>query len=208
MASTLRLDTIKALIEHANTIADVGCDHAIIAKYCIDSGLAEKVIASDISDKCLDKARKLLGDNNRVDFKRCDGLDYICDEAVIAGMGGLLIKRILLNARSLPKTLIVCPHRDCDEVRKTLLSLGYGITDDIDITERAKFYSVIRAKFSEGERDLDELQLLFGINVKIPNTTLQARLNKLYDMYMIAPRQNEDKLRTVIAAMSLQGMKH
>lgn len=208
MAGSLRLDTIKSLIERASIIADVGCDHALIAKFCVERGLAEKVIASDISDKCLEKARKLLGGEKNVEFKLCDGIDYDCDEAVIAGMGGLLIQKILLNAKCLPKTLIVCPHRDCDAVRETLITLGYGITDDIDVAERNKFYSVIRAKQGEGARELDRLQLLFGVNVYTINPVLQAWLCKLYDTYSVAPQNNADKISCVQAAMIKQGMQH
>ncbi|MDE6293893.1 MAG: class I SAM-dependent methyltransferase, partial [Clostridiales bacterium] len=63
-----RLDLIKSLIVPAKIIADVGCDHGRIAEYCANSGVAELVIASDISGKCLQKARTLLGDKSNVKF--------------------------------------------------------------------------------------------------------------------------------------------
>ena len=45
-----RLEAIKSLIEPADAIADVGCDHGLIAEYCAKSGMAKNVIASDISE--------------------------------------------------------------------------------------------------------------------------------------------------------------
>lgn len=198
-----RLDTIVSLIDKADTIADVGCDHAYVARRCLELNLAKTVIASDISEKCLDKARKLLGDRQNVRFVCCDGLKYDCDTAVIAGMGGLLIGNILLEARSKPKTVLACPHRNCEFVRETLLKLGYGIDKDIDVSERGKFYSVIRARKGEGKRELTELQLLFGLNVATPTKTLVARLEKLRRTYSVAAEHNADKIAAIDAATAL-----
>lgn len=201
-----RLDVISSLIVPARVIADVGCDHALIAKYCADSGLAERVVASDISEKCLQKARDLLDYADNVAFTCCNGLGYDCDEAVIAGMGGLLISEILRTAKALPKTVILCPHRDEDCVRTALIALGYGIDADIPITDRGRFYSVMRAVQGGGRRNLDKLQILFGADCGQANPVLRARLKKLYATYMRAPRQNAERLKNVVAAMLLQGI--
>ncbi len=201
-----RLDVIRSLIVEADVAADVGCDHGLIAEYCADSGLCGRVIASDISDICLDKARKRLCGKPNVSFVCCDGISYDCDEAIIAGMGGLAIRDILLSAKSLPKTLIVCPHRDEYTVRKTLIALGYGIDVDTAIEERGKFYSVLRAVLGGGRTELDELQLEFGADCEKPSAALSARLCKLYDIYMRAPDANSARLQSVTAAMRLQGI--
>ncbi|MCH5165066.1 MAG: SAM-dependent methyltransferase [Clostridiales bacterium] len=199
-----RLDVIKSLILPAERIADVGCDHAIIAEYCINSGYFKNVIASDISEKCLQKAKVRLGSAKNATFYCCDGLGYECDEAVIAGMGGLLISEILVKAKTLPQTLIVCPHRDEYTVRKTLVSLNYRIDCDIPIEDRKKHYSVIRAVKCEVAKALDELQLHFGVNYKTPNAALKSRLVKLRKAYMNAPRQNADKLDLIDRALKFQ----
>ncbi|MBD5131595.1 MAG: SAM-dependent methyltransferase [Clostridiales bacterium] len=202
-----RLDEIKKQILPAAVIADVGCDHALIAKYCADNGLAQTVIASDISDACLNKARALLADTENVRFVCCDGIKYDCDEAVIAGMGGLLISKILTAASALPSTVVTCPHRDADCVRKTLTSLGYGIDCDEDVEDNGKFYSVIRGRLDKtlGVRELDELQTLFGVNVSRRNEITVKRLKKLYKTYAVAPDRNAERLSKIVAALSLQG---
>lgn len=201
-----RLDVIKSLIEPADVIADVGCDHAKIAAHCVEIGAAQKVIASDISEKCLQKAKLLLADAKNVAFICCDGLAYDCDEAVIAGMGGLLISNILRSAKSLPKTVIACPHRDEDSVRRTLIELGYGITDDVPIAERGKYYSVIRARLGAVTDEASELQIMFGMNVARHAEALREKLKKLYAAYAHAPERNADRIKSVTAAMRLQGM--
>lgn len=201
-----RLDAIKALVLPAKRIADVGCDHARIAEYCVNCGIAESVVASDISEQCLNKARARLGNADNVTFVCCDGIKYDCDEAVIAGMGGLLIMQILESATCLPETLVLCPHRDCYAVRSKLTELGYTIDVDTDICDRGKFYSVMRAVRGTQKQALSELQLLFGVNVAKDSAVLKARLKKLYYTYMQAPESNALKISQVKAAAALQGM--
>ena len=200
-----RLDLIKSLVIPTRVIADVGCDHGLIAEYCLTK--ADNVIASDISEKCLQKARIKLAGANNVTFVCCDGLGYECDEAIISGMGGMLIAQILRAAAVLPKTLILSPHRDSGLVRRTLLELGYGIDRDIPIYDRNKFYSVIRADKDGGAKELSHLQIVFGLDCATPNEDLRRRLAQLYAVYSRAPDANKQQLYDVTAAMRLQNMQ-
>lgn len=200
-----RLDLIKSLVNPSRVIADVGCDHGLIAEYCTTK--AERVIASDISEKCLQKARARLAGATNVTFVCCDGLGYECDEAIISGMGGILIAQILRAAAFLPKTLILSPHRDGGLVRSTLLELGYGIDRDIPIYDRNKFYSVIRADKDCGARELSHLQTVFGLDCATPNAELQRRLSQLYAVLMLSPDANKQQLSDVTAVMRLQNMQ-
>ncbi len=204
---TGRLAAISSLIEPARVIADVGCDHGLIAEYCVKNGVCERVIASDISATCLNKAKSKLAAYKNVTFMVCDGIEYECDEAIIAGMGGLLISAILEKAAVLPQTLVLCPHRDADIVRRTLIRLRYSIDGDIIAEERGKIYFIIRARRDGGAQALDELQYLFGVNYRCENDLLKAYLQKLYDICMLAPDKNADRLASVLAAMTAQGMR-
>lgn len=201
-----RLETVQSLIAKANVIADVGCDHGLVAEYCAEHGLAKRVIASDVSMTCLNKAKSRLGDNETVSFICCDGIDYECDEAIIAGMGGMLICDILHRAKAKPATLVLCPHRDYSAVRKTLLELGYGFDHDIAVCDRGKYYFVMRAILGGGTRELDELQMLFGMDCGKKDATLAAWLKKLYNTYAVAPQANAERLAEVRTAMLLQGI--
>ena len=179
---TGRLAAISSLIEPARVIADVGCDHGLIAEYCVKNGVCERVIASDISATCLNKAKSKLAAYKNVTFTVCDGIEYECDEAIIAGMGGLLISAILEKAAVL-------------------------IDGDIIAEERGKIYFIIRARRDGGAQALDELQYLFGVNYRCENDLLKAYLQKLYDICMLAPDKNADRLASVLAAMTAQGMR-
>lgn len=203
---TERLNAIVSLIERTAVLADVGCDHGLIAKYCAESGVAKRVIASDISEKCLEKARKAAHGSNNIEFICVDGLKYECDEAVIAGMGGLLICKILEEATCKPKTLVLCPHRDADSVRKAVCGMGYTIDSDSTVQERGKYYSVMRAKLLQTRQTLSELQIHFGVYYDRKNTALGEYLTKLYNTYMRAPTRNSEKLKIVNTALEAQGI--
>lgn len=200
-----RLDAVCSLIGRTEVLADVGCDHAYVAEYCVERGLASSVIASDISENCLQKARSRLSGAENVKFVCCDGIQYKCDTAVIAGMGGKLICEILQNAEALPKTLILCPHRNAECLRSELLRLGYGIDKDFPIEDRGKFYSVIRAVKDGGLTELNELQIYFGVDCAKKSEALERHLKALYNAYMKAPNKNAQQLRRVTAALKFQG---
>ena len=94
-----RLDILFDLIGEGKVFADVGCDHGYIAEMVIKSGKYEKVILSDVSAKSLQKAVDLLSSyQDKVTFIVSDGFlkyDQTPDEAIIAGMGGEEIIKIL-----------------------------------------------------------------------------------------------------------------
>lgn len=202
-----RLSAIFSVIERAEVIADVGCDHGKVAEYCVKNGLCDTVIASDISAKCLEKAKKRLAAfEESAKCVECDGLSYACDEAIIAGLGGISICDILKNAHALPKVLVLCPHRDSEAVRKTVCELGYSIERDEILKERHRFYTVIKARLSEKASELDALQTMFGINVYKPNAILIEYLQSLYDTYSVAPEKNFEKLKSIRSALNAQGV--
>ena len=59
---TERLKKIFDQLPKCHTFADVGCDHGYLAKAMVQSGKCQKVIVSDISAKCLQKAKDLLAE--------------------------------------------------------------------------------------------------------------------------------------------------
>ncbi len=199
-----RLQAVFSLITKAEVIADVGCDHGIVAEYCLKNGLCGKVIASDISGSCLNKARDRLGNDERVTFFECDGIKYDCDEAIIAGMGGRNIIDILQHASELPEKLVLCPHRDADCVRRAINDLGYAINKEILVKERGKFYFVMQAEKSREKQVLSEQMYSFGLNFDKKCELMKEYLDIMYNTYNKAPGQNSQKLNSVLDALKFQ----
>lgn len=158
-----RLDVLLSLVKSCNVLADVGCDHGLLSKSALESGVCKRVIISDISSKSLDKAIELLKPfGDRVKSYVCDGFkgyEGEADSAVIAGMGGEEICQILKGARVLPNNLVLSPQKNSNKVRRLLIELGYKITKDFTFKD-GKFYDAIQAE--KGIDSYSEKEFIFG----------------------------------------------
>lgn len=145
-----RFNILLSLIPDCRVFADVGCDHGYIAYEMLKNRKCDRVIASDISAGCLQKAETLLRETfpDKYTAVVSDGFENVgnCDCALIAGMGGDTIADILAAAAGrLPEYLVLQPMKNSQRVRRDLVSLGYEILRDYTFRD-GKFYDVILAK--------------------------------------------------------------
>ena len=143
-----RLKTILELVPRCKLLFDIGCDHGKVAVSARLLGLADKVIATDISAPSLQKARNLAETKrvDNIDFVVTDGVNGItevADVAVIAGMGGHEIAKILSGFTYVPR-LILGPHRNPEVVRDALAPIA-RIIEEREVTVRNKRYIIIVA---------------------------------------------------------------
>lgn len=149
------------------SVADIGADHGKVLVTALLEGRIKKGIATDISEKSLDKARMLALDFGvPLDTRVGDGLDVIregeADTLVIAGMGGNEIMRILKRSELAFSKLVLVPHRDSPETRKFIVSHGYKIEKDYKILSEKRYYDIIVAR--RGDGNLSDIEMLFGKN--------------------------------------------
>ena len=155
-----------------DTVADIGTDHGHLPIYLVQSGLAAKMLATDVNPGPLASAMRNIVDcgpiMGEISTRLCDGLDGInpADYAVcvISGMGGRLIIDILrqnLDYAQSFKQLVLSPQRDTGDVRLFLHQNGFRINDEEMIEEKGKFYNILDA--SPGyEVSYDEKGYIFG----------------------------------------------
>ncbi|MCL2212847.1 MAG: class I SAM-dependent methyltransferase [Oscillospiraceae bacterium] len=102
-----RLLAMAQHIRPTATVIDVGTDHGYLPVFLAQQGHSGRLIACDIAEKPLAKARDNLcrrGLDQRVALVLCDGIPTICGgfvgavDIVIAGMGGETIVGILQGA--------------------------------------------------------------------------------------------------------------
>lgn len=155
---------IKDFVLPHQHIADIGTDHAYLPIYLAESGHIGKIIATDITDGPISKARANIKAHNlkgRIELRQGDGLSPIlpgeADAVIIAGMGGKLICDILDKANWVINqdiTLILQPMTMAHAVRRFLAESGFRIDGEVAICEGFRIYTVIRAvRGSEIESD-------------------------------------------------------
>ncbi len=161
-----RLEIICSYIDDCQSFADIGCDHGYCTLHALQSGKCKTAVISDISAKSLAKAENLLKDYISVGRCRsvcCDGLEGVsedCELALIAGMGGMEIIKILTEG-FIPRRFILQPMKNAEELRRFLIDSGCKIVAD-DIFYDGKYYFLIKGERSGGTERYTKEQLVFG----------------------------------------------
>ncbi len=171
MELTKRLEAIAGFVTPGSVIADVGTDHGYIPIYLAQKGLIKKAYAMDINEGPLERARKNIksqGVSHVVETILSDGLKNLGNRSIetliVAGMGGMLINKILEDATSqLPHipTLILSPHLDVDRVRRTVHELSYCIIEETIVEEDGKFYPILLCQHGH-EIYKDDIEYKYG----------------------------------------------
>lgn len=161
-----RLRAIVNFCDKNKIIADIGTDHGFVPNFLYEEDYNRKIIATDISLNSLNKAiefTELRGNKGKIEHIVCNGLEKIppVDQIIIAGMGGILISKILdrdfEKARQAEK-LILQPMQQVDYLRKFLYDKGFKILDEKIVFEDNKFFHIIVANYKaikEEYRDID-----------------------------------------------------
>ncbi len=155
-----RMKALAAMVTPGSRVADVGCDHAYIPIALCLAGVIPSAIALDVGEGPLQRAREHIdeyGLDDRIDVRRSDGLKSLgedeADTILIAGMGGLLMKRILTD-RAIPSgvtELILQPQSEVSGVRRCVREMNFCIADEDMVLEDGKFYPMMRARRGDGK---------------------------------------------------------
>ena len=160
-----RLENILELVPGGLACADIGCDHGFMAIELVSRGISPKVIASDLRTGPLERARENVekaGLSDRISLIISDGFSAIepgsVKTAVIAGMGGMLIRDILTSGMDCIKQMdefIVQPQSNIPEFRNFLRSSGFEITRNNILLDAGKYYFPMRVRYT-GKTDASQ----------------------------------------------------
>lgn len=166
-----RLQAVADLAIPDEPAADIGCDHAQLAAWWVESGMLPHAVASDVSAGPLTQARKNLAAAGvlTVDVRHGSGLSTLRPGEVatiaIAGMGGHLMVK-LLHAHpevvSATRRIILQPNTGWEHVRGWLAARRTTLeaellTDDADHT----YLTMAFAPGARGGR-WDEADIVLG----------------------------------------------
>ncbi|SHI37125.1 tRNA (adenine(22)-N(1))-methyltransferase [Parasporobacterium paucivorans] len=191
-----RLNTVASFVTPGRILADIGTDHGYIPILLVSKNIIPQALAMDVNEGPLQRASANIieaGLQDRIIVRLSDGLKELkpgeAEAILIAGMGGMLIKRILQNGMELvrsAKELVLSPHREEDEIRRFLHKEGFLIAREEMIKEDGKFYVIIKALSGEEEYE-KEIFYKFGyLLLKQKNPVLQE--------YLIAQKKKAEKI--------------
>lgn len=170
-----RMEMIARLLPVCRRVCDIGTDHGYLPIWLLQNGRAEEALACDVRRGPLERAAahvREAGLSGKVDIRLSDGFEKIApgeaDGAIIAGMGGPLICRILGQGAETVKMLshlVISPQSDIPGVRRWLWDNGLAIRDEDMICEEGKYYTamLISPGAPEGtDREPGEIEFLYG----------------------------------------------
>lgn len=154
MELSKRMQAVADLVTVGNKVADIGTDHAYIPIYLIEENKSPAVIAMDINEGPLKIAESHIKENrfqDKIEVRLSNGFEklkaYEVDTAVIAGMGGALVIRILDAYKDITnslKEIILQPQSELEKVRQYLLAEGFTILDEDMVVEDGKYYPMMK----------------------------------------------------------------
>lgn len=169
-----RLIKITEFVKEGSSILDIGTDHGYVPIYLVEKGICKKVIASDVSRDSLKKTTELVKKRDLDENISCrlgDGLDVIkpfeVDGLIMAGMGGVLIQKILENNKSITDSIeyfIFQPMVASKELREYLVKNNFKIVDENLSKEDDKIYEIIYAKKG---KDKEREDIYYEISEKL-----------------------------------------
>lgn len=156
-----RLLACASFIAPGDRVADVGTDHGYFAVYLLKNGIASKVLAADIGEQPLQKARdnaRRFGVTQGISFHLCDGVQGLpaeFDVLHMAGMGAETMVGILKAGqwlRSGAYRLVLQCQSSQNELRQYLSENGWVITKEVPVRDGRFLYTVLEAR--PGEQQL------------------------------------------------------
>ena len=171
MELSKRLYAVAGLVTEGASVADIGTDHGYVPIYLVERGIASKVIAMDVNQGPLNRARMHIvghGLGERIETRLSDGLARIrpgeVDTVIVSGMGGPLTIRILQEGKEVAdqlNALILQPQSEICRVRRFLTENGYRIEQEDMVLEDGKYYPVMRVVHGTKE-PYEEWEYLYG----------------------------------------------
>lgn len=157
--------------------ADVGCDHGYLSIYLAESGICQKVYATDINQKPVEIAKKNIAARDtkglnlsqKIQVLQCDGLSGLSglgiNRVIICGMGGEVIYGIISRAKNFHTPnmrFALQPMSSEAELRKSLCENGFLIQDETLLRDSGRIYTVMSVIYTGKNYKLSEAELILG----------------------------------------------
>lgn len=202
-----RMEAGAGLLDAASCIADIGCDHAHVSICLKQRNVAGHVIAMDIGEGPLLKAKENIenhGMAGMIELRLSDGAKKLlpgeADAAIIMGMGGPLIEKILSEGRAVfkeMKQIVLGAQSEIGHLRRFLYENDYTVAAEQAVFEEGKYYILMKAVNGKnpytGKLTAEQLELYF----KYGDRNIQRDI-KVYNAYLA---HEEEKLKNIYSKL-------
>lgn len=162
-----RLKVIVDYVDFGQRVLDIGTDHGFVPIFLAKHKGVKYIVASDISKNSLEKSRDeilRLKLQENIFLRLGNGLEVVekgeVDTVIIAGMGGYLIKNLLVEelekVKSLDK-LILQPMQNSEVLREYLYKNKFEIISEKIIYEDGRYFEIIVSKYGKDNSNIDEI---------------------------------------------------
>lgn len=186
-----RLQAVASFVTPGFSVADIGTDHGYVPIYLVKNGIAPYAIAMDINKGPILRANENIKENGLEDLietRISNGFEKLkkdeVDCAIIAGMGGELIIKILENGKDKIgeiKELVLSPHSEIGLVRRYLHNSDYKIINEKMLIDEGKFYTIIKVVKGEDVQYSDEDYRYGRLLIKNRDEVLMKYIYKEYN---------------------------
>lgn len=183
MELSIRLKTITDMMDKCYNFVDVGTDHGYVPIFAVRQGITERAVASDINLGPVERAKNNIlkeGLGHKICCRKGPGLSTVAEgevqAAVIAGMGGNLIRDIILE--DLPKVkkmkyVIVQPAQNPEVLREFLYTSKFEVLKENLCIDEGKYYELLKIRYNEHKpqekaNDLDYEISPYLMNIRHP----------------------------------------
>ena len=191
MQLSKRLQAVANLVTPGKRLADIGTDHGYVPIWLYEQGRIPSALAMDLREGPLQRAKehiRMHGLDEKIKTRLSDGLEKLlpgeADSIVIAGMGGMLVVKILTQGQAVldsVQELILQPQSDLDAVREYLHRTGFVIVQEEMVFEEGKYYPMMKAVHGNNTDDR-KIWFLYGrLLLENHHPVLKSYLLKEYD---------------------------
>ena len=172
------LEQVRSAVQsdRNSRVIDVGSDHGYLAVRCLEEGISDTAVCTDIHEAPAQRSRDALDEAGFSDVSEVyttDGLKGVPlksgDIVVIAGMGGLNIIDIISRAikdngySALENvTFVLQPQKSNEIVRDFLAKTGFVFIDETVCYDRDIFYNYMRVVFKGISTALTDEEACYG----------------------------------------------
>lgn len=220
-----RLQAVANMVPRDHRVCDVGCDHGFVSIYLVEQGISSQVLALDVNEGPLQRAREHINERNLSDYieiRLSDGVAELppgeTDTLILAGMGGRLMTRILSQGadKILPlKELVLQPQSEIPAFRRFVRNSGYRIVQEEMVLEDGKFYTIMKVLTNNIMNDLPQAadnpnfpreEVSQEIQDRYGSILLAGRHPVLYQ-YLLRKRENNLQLQRMLQEASVKEKK-